>query len=134
MYTKYEISRNKQYIAWYSKKETMTLDRIFYVYQKPDGTKIHIREGANARCNAMIQDLTANEIITILKKPNLYKIFPDDLLEYKYRDLMEMTKQLFESHNPKEAIRIQYARRLLQHWWLNIKGKPPLKVESSVFI
>ena len=112
----------------------MTLDKIFYVYEKPDGTKIHIREGANARANAMIQDLTAHQIISILKKPNLFKIYPEDLLEYKYRDLMDMTKQLFESGDAKEAVRIQYARRLLQHWWLNIKGKPPLKVESSIFI
>merc|ERR1712154_678241 len=111
-----------------------TVDKIFYVYEKPDGSKVHIREGANARCNAMIQDLTANEIILVLKKPNLFKIFPSDLLEYKYRDLMVQTKELFETGNSKEAIRIQYARRLLQHWWLNIKGKPPLKVESSIFI
>ena len=76
----------------------------------------------------------ASEIIGILKKPNLMKIFPEDLLDVKYRDLMSQTKELFEGGRPKEAVRIQYARRLLQHWWLNIKGKPPLKVESSIFI
>ena len=121
-------------LAWYSKKETMTIDRIFYLYEKPDGTQVHIREGANARCNAMIEDLTAEEIIRILKKPNLFRIFPEDLLEHKYSKLMDMTKELFEANKPKEAVRIQYARRLLQHWWLNIKGKPPLRVESSIFI
>ena len=53
----------------------MTIDKIFYLYEKPDGTTVHIREGANARCNAMIQDLTADEIIRLLKKPNLFKIW-----------------------------------------------------------
>ena len=112
----------------------MTLDKIFFVYEKPDGTKVHIREGANARCNAMIKDMTAYEIISVLKKPNLFRIFPDDLLQHKYSELQAMTKQLFETGDAKEAVRIQYARRLLQHWFLNIKGKPPLKVESTIFI
>eukprot|EP00485_Elphidium_margaritaceum_P006775 CAMPEP_0202696018 /NCGR_PEP_ID=MMETSP1385-20130828/9410_1 /ASSEMBLY_ACC=CAM_ASM_000861 /TAXON_ID=933848 /ORGANISM="Elphidium margaritaceum" /LENGTH=255 /DNA_ID=CAMNT_0049352113 /DNA_START=40 /DNA_END=807 /DNA_ORIENTATION=+ len=120
--------------AWYSKKETMTLDNIFYVYQKADGTKVHIREGPNARCNAMIQDLTARQILTILKKPNLFKLFPEELLDRTYRELMDVTYQLFDERKFQEGQRMQYARRLLQHWWLNIKGKPPLKVESSIFI
>ena len=121
--------------AHLAKTETMTLDRIFYVYQDNNtGEKIHIREGPNARVNALIKDLTAREIIELLRKPTLYRLFPNDLLDYKYQELIDMTLQSFLDKDRKKARRYQYARRLLQHWWLQIKGKPPLKIETSTFI
>ena len=116
------------------KRETMTIDRIFYRYLKPDGTTFHIREGANARVNSLIRELTVHEILELLRKPSLYKLFPKDLLDVTYQDMVDQTYELFKNGHRKEAKRMQYARRLLQHWWLQIKGKPPLKIERRTFI
>ena len=60
--------------------ETMTLDTLFYVYEKPDGSKVHIREGQRARVNYILKDLTTLEILQALERPNLFKLFPPDLL------------------------------------------------------